>query len=307
MSRRGFSFCLLFSIALFLGSCASRPRPAVEEGRGEFDALAPGAQVYFYVDVSRSRSILDMVTLNGISGKNASNILGRTSSAVGAVYPPGGDRRFLLESQGNYPRGRGRLSMAFSSAWKKTRSPLGKSYYHSQNYGLSVVLERNQALLSDQDPYAGEGGVRPPKKLDELRKDAILAGWMETPGPPVNRFLSGLGIPIPVPADRLQFGVYEAEIPQGSPPREGGRRYTAVVRVETPSESQARALGALVSMARMVMGGARPADGGGLMTLAIALFANPPVLDGKDLIVRTGELGEAEIALLFSRFSVYSD
>jgi hypothetical protein len=60
-------------------------------------------------------------------------------------------------------------------------------------------------------------------------------------------------------------------------------------------------------MARMVMGGAEPSDAGGNMAIAIALFANPPVLEGQDLIVHTGELGEEEIALLFSRFSLYSE
>jgi hypothetical protein len=178
---------------------------------------------------------------------------------------------------------------------------LGDHYYHSPGYGFSVVLERNRALLSDQDPYAGEGGVTPPEKLAELRGDAILAGWMENPGPAVNRFLTGLGIPIQVPANRLQFAVHEA------PAQENIHRYTAAIRLETSSTTQAGALAALISMARMVMGGAKPTDAGGLMALAIVLFANPPVLDGQDLIVHTGEMGEGEIALLFSRFSLYSE
>jgi hypothetical protein len=188
MLRRFYFLCLLFPAVLFLGSCASSPRSGIEERRGEFDALAPGGQVYFYVDVSRTRPILDLVSLRGISGKEAAEILGRTSSAVGAFYPPGSSRRFLMESRGNYPRGRGRFSLSLSSAWKQVRSPSGKRYYHSAGYGFSVGLERDWALLSDQDPYAEAGGVTAPEKLAELREDAILAGWMENAGnSPVGR------------------------------------------------------------------------------------------------------------------------
>jgi hypothetical protein len=294
---------LLLLAALFLGSCASGPRSGIEEGRGEFDALAPGGQVYFYVDVSRSQPSLDVVSLGGISGKEAGEILGRTSSAVGAFYPPGSPRRFLMEGRGDYPRGSGRFSMAFSKAWKRVRSPSGKNYFHSAGYSLSVVLEKDWALLSDQDPYAEAGGIIPPEKLGELREDALLAGWMENAEIPVNRFLAGLNIPIQVPTDRVLFGVYEAE--QEAPAQASERRYTAVIRVETPSASHAKALAALVSMARMVMG-ANPPDAEGLMTLTVALFANPPVSDEQDLIVRTGALSVEDIALLFDRFSVYS-
>jgi hypothetical protein len=292
------------SVILALGSCAGGPRPGTGEGRGEFDALAPGGQVYFYADISRVRPVLELVSLKGVSGKQVAEILDRTVSAVGAFYPPGSPRRFLFESRGGYPVGRGKFSLAFSSAWKKTRSPAGKSYYYSPGYGFSLVLERNRALLSDQDPYAGAGGVTPPGRLAELREGAALAGWMENPGVPVNGFLAGLGIPLQVPADRLLFAVYEEETENVAVEN---RRYAASVLVETPSATQARALAALVSMARMVISGARPSDAGGLMAVAIALFANPPDLEEHELIIRTGPLDAGEIALLFSRFSVYSD
>jgi hypothetical protein len=167
-----------------------------------------------------------------------------------------------------------------------------------------VVLERDWALLSDQDPYAEAGGETAPEKLAELREDAILAGWMENAAVPVNRFLSSLGIPIQVPTDRVLFGVFEAEPEEAAAPASEGL-YTAVIRVETPSTSQARALAALVSMARMVMGSAKP-GAGGLMNLALSLFANPPVPEEQDLIIRTGTLSAGDIALLFDNFSVYS-
>jgi len=142
----------------------------------------------------------------------------------------------------------------------------------------------------------------PPEKLGEFREDAVLAGWMENAGAPVNRFLSSLGIPIQVPTDRVLFGVYEAE--EGATASD--RRYMAVIRVETPSAIQARALAALISMARMVMDSAKPSSAGGSMTLAIALFANPPVPEEQDLIIHTGTLGAGDIALLFDSFSIYS-
>jgi hypothetical protein len=273
--------------------------------KGDFDALAPGGQAYFYADVPRSKPILKLITLNGFTVEQAADVLDRTNSAAGAFYPPGSPRRFLLESRGSYPQGRGRFSLSLSSAWKRIRSPSGKSYYHSPDYGFSLVLEKDRLLLSDQDPYA-EGGVMPPERLGELRREAVLAGWMENAGEPVNKFLSGLDIPIQVPTERVLFGIYEAE-KEDLPVRKPGRFYTAVIRIETPSANQARALSVLVSMARMVMSGYHLPNGDSLMAVVTALFANPPDQDGQDLIIRTGPLEAGEIALLFGRFSVYSE
>jgi hypothetical protein len=93
-----------------------------------------------------------------------------------------------------------------------------------------------------------------------------------------------------------------------SPDQTGeGRLYEAVLRIETPSVSQARALVSIISMVRSFMINGGPPPAGSPLALAAALFAMPPVQEGAVLIIRTGVMDEGEIALLFNMFAVYSN
>jgi hypothetical protein len=314
MGRNNPSLKVFFFI-LTLASCASGPRKQdpYESGQDDFAPLAPGGTLYFAVDVPRARPILDLISLGNISGKDASAVLDRTGSAVAAVYGEGEPRRFLAALRGSYPRFRSGFSFAFNSAWKKARSASGDRYWRSASYGLSIFLEADRALVSDGDPISPPPGPVLPEGFAELRRGALLAGWLEDAGGPINQFFAQLEIPIQIPAERALFGVYA--LPPGalsalSPEKPGEGEepvYEAALRIETPSVNQAKAMVSVISLARLFMSGGAFPGAGGPMALAAALFANPPAQEGPVLIIRTGAMDAQEIALLFNMFSVYSE
>ncbi|GHT79902.1 hypothetical protein FACS1894130_10020 [Spirochaetia bacterium] len=298
---------LLAAVLGFLASCATAPQRVVDytDASREFGVLDGGALVYFSVDIPAARPILDLVSFGGTSGKQAAQILDRTETAVGAAYPPESGRRYLLAAQGRYPKSGIDFSLTFNPSWKKLKSDRGIRYWHSERDSLSLLIEPRYALISDGGLFAGPGRVTVPDAFWNIREGAALAGWLEDAAVPINRFLGQLEIPIQVPADRLIFAVF----PEAGPPLV----YSALLRLETPSVSQAKALASMVSMIRLFVGrppANRPSVEGSadsLPDLIAALFANTPVQDDTALILKTASLDAEAIALLFTMFSVYSN
>jgi hypothetical protein len=264
---------------------------------------------YFAVDVPGARPILDLAQFEGTGGKQAAEILDMTDTAVAAVYAAenGGGasagtkeaeapsaRRYLIAARGKYPAGRAGFAFTFSSAWKKLKSPAGGRYWYSRREAVAIALEARSALVSNADPYPRSAAVEVPGSFPQFRDNAVLAGWFHSPSVPLNRFMAQLNIPIQIPADMLIFAVYPAE------GEEEKRLYTARVRLETQSPSQAKALASMFSLVRLFAAGAD------LPPAIAALLANPPEADGAALIFSTGALEPEAIALLFSMFSVYS-
>jgi hypothetical protein len=283
-------------LVLTVVSCASGPdlRKVYAGREGEFALLAEGALAYFYIDVSAARPLLKEISLAGMSGAQAAEVLDRTDSAVIALYP-GGERRFLAAARGTYPSARAGMSFTFSPDWKRIRSVTGNRYWRSSKNKLSLVLGPDQALVSDGDPFTSPPGAETPGEFEEIRRSALLAGWTDT-AEAVNRFIAAMAIPITIPADRILFGIYAAAQEEA--------RYEARLRLQTAAVSQARALASIFGMARLFIAGAEFAGPEGV--IAAALFANPPVQEGSDLIIRTGLLDAEGVALLFNLFSLYS-
>jgi hypothetical protein len=287
---------VIFLAALFvLGSCASAPKTGPESDfpANEFSGLAGGGSIYITVDVPASRPILDLASLQGLSGSRNAEILDRTYTAQAALYPPGGKRSFLVTALGKYPKGQADLSFSFSRGWKKSRAPGGQRYWRSEQQGLSVYLDARQARLSDGEPFAAAGEVAVPADFPPLRAQAVLAGWLEDAADPINGFMVTLGLPLQIPAERALFAIYPA----------GGGTYTVTLRLDTPSASQARALLSMVSMVRLFLG-SLPGEDGPASFLALML-ASPPEQDDKALVLRSGVVEGRDIALLFTLFSVY--
>ncbi|MDR2786072.1 MAG: hypothetical protein LBB83_09190 [Treponema sp.] len=300
-----------------LFSCATKP-PVVEPGieiEGEFAVLDGGGLAYFTIDVPGARPILDLAQFEGRRGGQAAEILDLTNTAVGAVYAPesGEDapavsarqepdapsaRRYLIAARGKYPAGRAGFAFTFSAEWKKLKSPAGKRYWYSRREELALVLDGRSALVSNADPYPRSAAVEIPGSFARFRDNAVLAGWLHSPSVPLNRFVAQLNIPIQIPADLLIFAVYPAEGEFEG--QEKKHLYTARVRLETQSPSQAKALASMFSMVRLFAAGAD------LPPAIAALLANIPEVDGAALILSTGALEPESIALLFNMFSVYS-
>jgi hypothetical protein len=300
-----FAVSLLFALTLFF-SCATGPKiPDPFREEGGFLPLEPGASAYLLVDVPGCRAVLERLEIpEGLLGQSG-KMLDRTRTAAAAFYPEGHERRFQAAAWGKYPGFWGRLALSFSRNWKRVRSETGGAYYYSSRDGLSAALSATRAFAAgagpgvQTDPFAPPPGTEAPEIFAEFRRGAVLALRLNDPAPPANRFFADLGLPR-FPAERVLLSLFPAA-------REGEAaaepRYEALIRIETPGVSQARALLTLINMIRLYAPEAGGADGAA--ALAALLFANPPVQDGRNLNLRTAALDGDEIALLFKLFPVY--
>lgn len=316
-------------------SCASNPPiPAGYPGSGEFAYLAAGALAYFYVDVGTSRPILDNLSVGGIDMTRMGRFVDKVDFISGAVYPGGEPRRLLLHAWRQKGKVPSASALFLSAKWEKTASPAGRNYYHSKSYGISVSTQGSHAFVSDADPFAFENAIAPPEGLAELRWEAVMLGWLDHAGTPINRFLSVAGIPMRIPTDRILFGIYPSQDPEADQDSGAGTEdaasgeagpeeaddaepayrlaangeplYELRLRVETENANQARALATLLAYIRVFTENPdNNVDPQYLATLR-PLLANPPSQDGSDLAIHTAPMSAGEMALLFNRFAVYS-
>jgi hypothetical protein len=289
---------LLFLFGLFvLVACATSPKVSeFTDDAGDLSLLPPGAKAYLWADVKEGRALLEALSLGGYSAKDSGPMLDRTDAAAVAFFGGGSEgeeRRFFLVGRGDYPNIRAGISMTFSGAWKKVKSPTGNRYWYAQANGLGLALGPELALVSTGDPFAPE--KIPPEAIPGdfalFRQPLAVAGWIPSPREPVNNFLSSLRIPIQIPAEELFFGA-------GKGRDEGS--WELLFRIRTASANQARALVTLFGLARLALAGDAVPEALG------PLFANLPAQDGTILTLRSGPMDEKQVALLFNAFSEYS-
>ena len=299
---RGFSGVLAVLALLICGACATARRALPAAAEEEFVALDAGGRAYFFCDVPLARPVLDLVSIGGMSVNEGGRALDMTQSAAAAFYPAGDTRRFLIATQGSYPKGRINLYFTLSREWKRVVSPAGGKYWRSEAKGLSLSIDNTGALLAGGDPYPRRGAVAVPREYAAIRRGAALAGWILDAAAPINGYLEAMQMPIQIPADRAFFALYPAG--EGSGASGGPASYEAVVRLETPSASHVQALAAMISLLRALGAGMSVADERVSLLMDIFL-AHPPEQDGSSLILRTGALEPERIALLFNTFPVY--
>jgi hypothetical protein len=326
MNKRFLTTCLwsgIAAVALSLSSCASRP-PSVEADAagGEFTYLAAGGLAYFYTDVALARPILTTISIRGIDMTQTGRFLDKVDFLAGAVYSGDAPQHLLLHAwrqKGNVPNA---SALFLSAKWKKTASPTGNNYYHSEIYGLSVATRGSHAFVSDVDPFAFEPAAATPEGIAGLRWEAAVLGWLDNAGRPVNNFLSAAGIPVRIPTDRILFGVYRwspesdlavevVDIDDDEPELQAGFQpglplYELRLRVETENANQARALATLLAFVRVFVENPDITVEAEYLEALRPLLANPPSQEGSDLVIRTGPMDAEGIALLFNRFAVYS-
>jgi hypothetical protein len=308
-----------------LSACKSVPKTA-DTLFSERLPLDSGASVYLFADVTETQWLLSQIPL--VSAADTAQVLERTRYAVAAFYPPEAGKKFQAVAWGKYPSFKAGFGFTFDKAWKKQKSPTGRSFWFSADQGLSLALSGSQAFVAQAadaaqtvnaaqaaDPFAREPGVDIPPGFAEFREQASLALWMDNPSVPLTRIFEGLGLPIQIPADELMLSLLTLSPASDAPasatagPGESGALYEIKIRLKTPAAINARSLVALFSTARLFL--PRPARGsgeagGGLIELLSLLLARTPEQDGVYLNLRTAPLNARDITLLMSLFSVYS-
>jgi len=192
----------------------------------------------------------------------------------------------------------------------------GNRYWHSQSNNMGIAFGSKVAYVSDKDPFAPGMGSNPsPQGFEEFRRSCVLSLWFNNPAAVINSVIANLGLPIQFPAEDLFFGAVGASagnVSQDNSPQ--GGLWDLILKVRTPSASQARSLIALIAFARVFV--LRIADSGAEqgeenysmspMEAAALLFAQMPEQEGEFLLMRINSLSADRVALLFNMFSVYS-
>ena len=307
-------------VTVLLASCATAPRvpaPVTDDDLPELAILPAGGRLYLWADTVTARPLLDILSFEGFSGRDAAMVLDRTGTAAAVLFPDGYDRRFFLAATGRYPRHRANVSFACSRAWRRQRSSDRRTFWYSRNNGIAVALGPRLALVSNKDPFEDFVREIPPPAFSEFRQGMALAGWISNPSETINDLLEAMGIPIQLPAEDFFFGAIRSPIGPGM--EESAAPWELAFRIRTPSELHARSLLIVFSMARAfilqgaageTLGGARIYTEAGSLSLQEAtmmLFANAPEQDGAFLTLRINSLDPGRMALLFNMFSVYSN
>jgi hypothetical protein len=303
------------SILLFIffaSSCQTTPKgPDLILGDANSIPLEAGAFAYIIADVPNAIPILNQSGLLKTNTKQLQQMLDKTRSAVIAMYLPPDEKRYRLVSWGNYPVNRAKMALGFSKDWKKQRSKTsGATYWYSVREGLSVALDQGHAWVlsatgnTPLEPFsAGDAdfsGTPIPNGFNDLNQGAILSCWLNEPGPFISQKLQEMGLPIEIPAEFIIASVYPV----------GENQYEALLRIQVPSATQARALVTVLSLARTLLalsvsdGSGNNSIGGSFEILQTIFFANPPVQDDRSLNIKTGKLSSNGIALLFELFSL---
>ncbi|MDR0707571.1 MAG: hypothetical protein LBF60_06825 [Treponema sp.] len=324
-TTRGAAICAVvcaICLALLFFSCASAgsaPKKAQNpfialDNAGEFEPLAKGGGVYLSIDAQGSRPILDLLSFNGRSVKDAALMLDKTAMITAAFYPEkdGADGldapAFMLFARGSYPKGLADLSLGLDKDWKKTKSLVAPvSYWHSKTNKAALAFNKKYALISNVDPFSPtnaltEPGAAAPDGFAMFKRDAVIAGWLNDAGAVLNAFLEMYNFPFELEIAEFFFKISKGtEAPAASEPL-----YEIEVGIESVSEDEAMGLVGLFNLARMFTARVdETVDSQNVMMFLMQrLFSSVPERDGAFLIVNIGQFSAGQTALLFNLFSV---
>ncbi|WP_304221735.1 hypothetical protein [Gracilinema caldarium] len=315
----GSIFGLLVLILAVLGetSCTTVPAVSPELKSHPFAELPPGATLYVYGNVQKSRSLLKelyRLDAGGVSGgllkKVPLSALDITDQFYGAIYRENPERNWYALVSGRFPVFQSNLSLFFSPEWKKKRSG-GLSYWRSEKQRVSLQISSRQLILTDGIPqtaaslgsslYGTEG------ETDSLLQDMALSHLVILIPKPQSLFqsaLAGLGIPaqnLQIPMEEIRVKLYSSAIQDS---------YEIQLNLQTGSPIYARALGALLSLAsRMLstweMGVAAEDPSLALQQFAGILLSGSQKTEGNRIILVSKPVSQGELALLLHNLLVY--
>jgi hypothetical protein len=254
--------------------------------------LDKDAFAYVFTDVKAARPIVDILPVPQLKSWQAKLVLENSDMAAAALFQKESGRHFQVAGWGNYPSMRASLALFFNSSWKRQRSTTG-SYWSSAVQKISVVINPKQVVAlawhdTHGNPVPASGGVRMPDGFTQFMHGAVLSCWMESPGSMLDQILNNEGIPVKLPADQLFLNLYP----------KNGNQYEVLIRLRFENIAQARTIAAVLALAN-----AFSQDQQSVM--ASIFFANPPVLYGRYIDIKTALLSEKEITLLLQMFLLY--
>jgi len=258
----------------------------------EYVPLDKNAFAYVFTNVKEARPILDILPVQQLKNWQAKLIMENTEMAAAALFLRESGRRFQVAGWGNYPSLRARVALFFNTSWKKQKSANG-TYWYSALQKISVVINPKQVFAiawhdTHMNPVPEAGGIRLPEGFPSFIHGAALSCWMESPAALLTQILANEGIPLNLPADQLFLNLYPKDENQ----------YEVLLRLRFFNAAQARTIAAVLALANSFSAENKS-------VIASIFFANPPVLYGRYIDLKTALLSEKEITLLLQMFLVY--
>jgi len=238
-----------------------------------------GAFAYVFADVKKARPIIDILPFDELKNKQVKQMLDKTRFFVAALFPVMSGKYYQLAAQGSYPRSNAELAMSISKGWQKKRSKSGADYWCSNGFAVMLTSSRAYASMSQSnvpfEPFTPQPGIQIPEQFSEFRKGAPLSCWIANPVILLNKIFVGL------PVQSVK-GFYLKILPAPE------KKYEVNIRLQFENPSHARALFSILSLAS-----AYSADS----SLSVFL-ANPPVLNGNNLDIKSNPINDSEIKAL---------
>jgi hypothetical protein len=298
--QRTSSWCLCGLWLIFLlFSC--RTTPNISEIIPENENVLPlerGALLYIVADVNKMRSIIERLPIEELNDSQTRQMLDRTDYLAAAIFPQESGRRFQLAVWGNYPASQADFALGLNKNWRKMQSQSGGSYWYSSASRLSLAVGSRQALAASSltgdpfDPLSKEG-IDLPEGFADFRRNAGVTSpfscWLENPAILISRLMNDLGLPLGIPVQKLFINLLPIQ----------DEKYETLIRLQFENASYARNMIRILNMAAGFF------PGNFDMALASLFFANPPVLNGSNVDIRSAALDEEVIDQLLGLFMLF--
>jgi len=291
--------CVSLLFIFILISCQTTPGMSdVDPENASVLPLESGALFYIVADVKQMRPIIERLPFEELNDSQTRQMLDRTDYLAAAIFPQESGRRFQLAAWGNYPASQADFALGFNKNWKKRRSEAGGSYWYSSANRLSLAVGSRQAFAASSltadpfDPLSKEGIELPEGFADFRRTAGVISPfscWLENPAILISRIMNDLGLPLGIPVQKLFINL--------SPTQD--EKYETLIRLQFENASYAR------NMIRIFNLAAGFFPGNFDITLSSLFFANPPVLNGSNVDIRSAALDEEEIIQLLGLFTLF--
>jgi hypothetical protein len=263
-------------------ACATPPRSA-EKDRPIEDALPPGAAMYGFAGIRRIEPFIESLLPEQFNNKQTSAFIKKTDWAVFGIYRVAREGKesaaqsvFLITS-GNYPAFSYNFGFALSPGWNSVTAG-GRKWWRQGDAALSIGKNRAYIRLGDipaPDAASRDAPVEEPGALfagaGPAGPTAVFAAYI--PSSEASGFIRSIGRPLDIAPENITLEVVA----------DGAASYRSTLSLKTKSPSEAKALSAILSLAR-VMAGNRAVPGLNA-ALARLIFENPPALNGSTLTV----------------------
>jgi hypothetical protein len=274
------------------------PGTLILEGSGF--PLDGGASVYVFADVRQARPIIELIPIQELRDSQARQMLDRTDFLVAAFFPPESVRFLQLAAWGNYPKFGANIAFTFNKNWKKSRTKAGDTYWYSKTNRLSIMLTSNQAYIASSaledvpsSPLAVPPFAQIPEGFSQFKGSSPFACWLNNPADVISKVLNELRIPLNFPVQKLFITLSPAGL------KNSQDQYEALIRMQFENALQARGVAAMFSLAGIVT----PDESDSI--LPTVFFANPPVVSGNNIDIKSALLSGNGITLLLETFLLY--